>query len=371
MSAKRMTLRQRIETVLAGGQPDVMAWYGDLTYWHASHEQIGDIPERWRGAAGRSRMHRELGVGEYVPGCCAFDVREGPDVRVTHSRDGDVRTVTYQTPAGTLTERWQYSAPSYSWGHIEFPVKTPEDLGVVRHIYRHRQYMPCPDTVVRLEKELAEHGLPVIATHASPMAEMYKHWIGVIQLSYMLSDAPDAIAETFHVMAEAQAPMWQITAESECGYVMLCENFTAEGMGGLFDAYFRAFLGEKIALLHSRGKKVLCHIDGTLRGLAEKLPTIGVDCLDAVTPKPVGDVGMDELRQLVGPAVYILGGLPGAMFAPPFRSRDMERHVMEIIRIHKDSGRFMFGVADQVPPNGDLELVRLVTRLVEEFGRYG
>lgn len=30
----------------------------------------------------------------------------------------------------------------------------------------------------------------------------------------------------------------------------------------------------------------------------------------------------------------------------------------------------MFGVADQVPPNGDLDLVRLVTRLVEEEGRY-
>ncbi|MFZ4394194.1 MAG: hypothetical protein ACOYOU_01050, partial [Kiritimatiellia bacterium] len=70
-----------------------------------------------RGSEGRSLMHRELGVGEYVPGCCAFEIREGAGVNVTHTRLDDIRTVTYRTPVGTLTERWQYSHPSFSWGH--------------------------------------------------------------------------------------------------------------------------------------------------------------------------------------------------------------------------------------------------------------
>ena len=49
--------------------------------------------------------------------------------------------------------------------------------------------------------------------------------------------------------------------------------------------------------------------------------------------------------------MLILGGLPGAMFAPPFGPADMERHVLEIIKLHKASGKFMFGLSDQVPPN--------------------
>ncbi len=48
----------------------------------------------------------------------------------------------------------------------------------------------------------------------------------------------------------------------------------------------------------------------------------------------------------------------------------MEKYVREIIRIHKDSGKFMLGVADQVPPNGDINLIKLVADLVEEYGRY-
>jgi len=58
------------------------------------------------------------------------------------------------------------------------------------------------------------------------------------------------------------------------------------------------------------------------------------------------------------------------MFAPPFTARDIERHVKEIIRIHKDTGKFLFGVADQVPPNGDIAFVKLIADLIAEYGTY-
>ena len=44
-----MTLRQRIEAVFRGDRPDAMVWFADLTYWHDSHNRMGDLPERWRG----------------------------------------------------------------------------------------------------------------------------------------------------------------------------------------------------------------------------------------------------------------------------------------------------------------------------------
>jgi uroporphyrinogen-III decarboxylase len=123
--------------------------------------------------------------------------------------------------------------------------------------------------------------------------------------------------------------------------------------------------------MHAGGKKAMIHNDGTLRGTLEKLAATGMDCVDSVVPHPVGDVAISDLRTLAGDdKIILLGGLPGAIFAPPFTAKDMEKQVKEIIRVHKDSGRFMLGVADQVPPNGDLGLVRLVAGLVEEYGRY-
>ena len=100
-----MKPRARIETVLSGGTPDAMVWFGDMTYWHDAHATIGDLPDRWQGNAGRSLMHRELGLGEYVPGCCAFRIIEGAQVHCEQEVSGNVRTILLRTPAGTLTER--------------------------------------------------------------------------------------------------------------------------------------------------------------------------------------------------------------------------------------------------------------------------
>ena len=365
-----MTLRQRIEAVFRGEKPDAMVWFGDLTYWYASHSTIGDVPERWRGPGGIERLHRELNVGEYVPGCCAYDAIEDESVKVeTETRDG-VRTVWRRTPVGTLREVREYSPVSFSSGFIEHPAKTVEDLKVVRYIEARRRYRACPEKIAQVDRDYGDFGLPIVAVPATPLAELYKSWVGLIELSYLMADAPAEVEKTIEVMTASQDALYRITEESACPYVMMCENLSAESMGGFFDRYAGPYLTRRTAALHARGKKTIIHIDGTLRGVVEKIPQTGIDCIDAMTPKPVGDVGVDEIRDLVGERLLILGGLPGAMFAPPFGAREVERHVREIIRIHKDSGRFMLGVADQVPPNGDLNLVRLISDLVEEYGRY-
>ena len=63
------TLRQRIEAVFRGETPDAMVWFGDLTYWYDAHAKIGDLPEKWQGKRGISFSHRQMNIGEYVPGC--------------------------------------------------------------------------------------------------------------------------------------------------------------------------------------------------------------------------------------------------------------------------------------------------------------
>ena len=365
-----MTLRERIEAVFRGETPDAMVWFADLTYWYGAHQAMGDLPAAWRGPHGIGQIHREMNVGEYVPGCNAYDESEGSEVAFEHRVEAGVGTRTWRTPVGTIDSRQEYSPSSFSWGFRAHPVKRVEDLAVVRYVVEHRQYRARPDRLRQVDRDVGAHGLPVIAVPGSPMAELGKAWAGIMDLSYLMADTPGEVGETLEAIASSQDETYRITAESECPYVMICENLSAETMGGLFDLHTRDYLTRRVAYLHAHGKKVILHIDGTLRGVVEKLPAVGIDCLDAVTPKPVGDVGMDEIRDLVGDDILILGGMPGAMFAPPFTAADIETHVRDVIRLHKQSNTFMFGVADQVPPNGDLQLVKLVSDLVEQHGRY-
>ena len=366
-----MNLRQRFEAVFSGRTPDVMAFYGDMTYWYAAHCTMGDLPAKWRGPRGIGQLHRDLNVGEYVPGCCAYEMSEGPEVQCKAWTDDGIHTVHWHTPVGTLKLTQQYSPDSFSSGYTEHAVKTVEDLKVLRYIMENRQYRPCPERIEEIDRDYGGFGVPIVAVPGSPVDELNKTWMGVMAMCYMLADEPQEVEKTLQAIGEGQNRLYEITEQCDCRYVMICENLTATTMGGYFDRYIAPYLRARVEGLHRNGKKCLIHIDGTLRGVIEKVWKLtGIDCIDSLTPAPVGDVAVEDIRTLAGEEILILGGLPGAMFAPPFTARDMEEHVRKIIRFHKNSGRFMFGVADQVPPNGDLNLVKLVSDLVEEHGRY-
>lgn len=366
-----MTLRERFETVFRGGTPDAMAFYGDMSYWYSAHAESGDLPEAWQGPRGIGQLHRDLGMGEYIPGCCAYAMEEGERVRVEQRTEQGTRIVEWHTPVGSLRQCQEYSTPSFSWGYTEHPVKTVEDLKVLRFIMEHRRYRPTPEAIANIDRDYGDGGVAVVAIPGTPLTELNKTWMGVMDMCYLLADEPVEMGKTLEAVAASHEPLLAITAECDCKYVMFCENLSAETMAGYFDEYLAPHLTRRVARMHAGGKKTLIHNDGTLRGTLEKLASTGMDCVDSVVPHPVGDVAIADLRTLAGDdSIILLGGLPGAIFAPPFTAKDMERQVKEIIRIHKDGGRFMLGVADQVPPNGDLALVRLVSDLVEEYGRY-
>ncbi|NLO75029.1 MAG: hypothetical protein GX100_13100 [candidate division WS1 bacterium] len=365
-----MTPRERMQAVFRGEEPDVMVWFGDLSYWHFAHGRIGDLPAAWEGPIGRHQMHRDLGVGEYVPCSSAYDLREGDEVHCRREEKEGLFTTTWETPAGTLTARQQYSRVSFSYGYLEYPVKSAADLEIVRYIEERRVYLPIPERAGQVNRELGDFGVPVDALPATPLGTLLRDWTGITSLAFLVADEPEEIQKTVDCLAEAQNEPYRLVAESADHLCLVAENLSAETMGGYFDRYLKDYLTMRVAGLHAAGKQVFIHLDGTLRGVAEKVPATGIDCLDAVTPKPVGDVAMEHLRALIGEEILVIGGLPGAMFAPPFTAEDMRTHVLNIIRLHKDSGTFMFGVADQVPPNADLGIVRLVGDLVEEYARY-
>lgn len=367
-----MTSRERFSAVLKGQRPDRMAWLADLSYWHAAHTAIGDLPERWHGPAGRHEMHRELGVGEYIPGCDACETSEGPEVQRLLREDAGRREIVWRTPVGELREVQEYSAPSFSWGYTEHAVKTPADLRVLRYIIAQRRYRACPERFLELDRGYAACGFGPghVAAPATPLSELNKHWVGVMDLCFLMADAPEEVAATLAVIAAAHDEIYRLIAASPCWHVMICENLSAETMGGYFDRYLAPHLRRWNGWLHEAGKAVLLHNDGTLRGTLEKLAGAGVDAVDSVTPRPVGDAGLEEIRGMAGDRIVLLGGLPGALFAPPYTARDMEKQVLEIIGRHKDGGKFIVASADQVPPNGDLALVQLVGELLDQHGRY-
>ena len=121
-----------------------------------------------------------------------------------------------------------------------------------------------------------------------------------------------------------------------------------------------------LARLHAVGTAAAVHLDGTIRGLLPKLAAAGFDSVEALTPQPVGDVAIEDLRALAGnPRTILWGGIPGAMFAPPYTWVDMEAHIRQLLDAWRGTP-FIVGVADQVPPDGDITFCPKIAELLAD-----
>jgi len=60
--------------------------------------------------------------------------------------------------------------------------------------------------------------------------------------------------------------------------------------------------------------------------------------------------------------VILWGGVPGVMFAPPYTWPQMRAHVERLLASWGDRP-FVMGVADQVPPDGNIEFCRRIADL--------
>ena len=119
------------------------------------------------------------------------------------------------TPVGTLRQRQQHSPPSFSWGYIEHAVKTVDDLKVLRYIMEHRQARPCPERVAQIDRDYADFGVPIIAVPGSPITELNKTWMGVMEMCYLLADEPCAglnPTETERLL-RSKAPIYDVSIE--------------------------------------------------------------------------------------------------------------------------------------------------------------
>lgn len=362
-----MTFRERLLAVFAGQQPDHLPWFGDLSYWRHAHSVIGDLPEQYQGDEGYVRLHRDHKCGMYLGFGGVWGLHSDAQVEVKQERDGDRITTTYTTSFGSMTGEQVHLPHTGSTAWTRYPVSAPEHLAIVRHMYESEQPFATHDQWLHADQLTADQGLHVACIPRGGISSLLAEWCGVTNLCYLLADAKHEVERTVEVMLRRNAAIIDVICGSPAPLVEFCDNLTGEVVTGLFRDYQFDFYVEQIRKLHDHGKKTLSHVDGTLKGILPLMAATGLDAAESVTPQPCGDVAVADLRELAGPDLILFGGMPGAMFAPPFTADDIKRQVESILEHHWAYGKFVLGAADQVPPNGDMNLVRLVGELCEQL----
>lgn len=369
-----MRLADRLLAVFRGERPDVMPWFADLTYWYNASVRRGSLPDRYLGD-GVVDLYRDLGCGCHEHALANPWSTEYEDVETTTRYESDaagpsLEIAEWKTPVGTLTQVKEYEPISFSWAYRKYAVERPEDLRTLRFIHEHRHV--TADYALQ-ERQVALWdgiGVPASVPPRSPMANLIVIWMGVMNVSYALADAPKEIERTLEVLGDSEDPIYGIIERSPAPLVYFGENITGDMVSPrLFNAYYAPYYRRRLPGLHRAGKPVFVHVDGTFRALLPHIARTGVDCAQSLVAAPVGDVEVAEMRELAGPDLILWSGVPGALFSPLYSDEMVRELVLDCIRHHKEHGRFIMGVCDQVPPDGVIQRVKLVTDLVEEYGR--
>ena len=364
-----MNNRERILTILQGGLPDRVPWAGDMDYWYSAARMRGDLPGRYQGD-GYFQLNRDLGMGFYLQGFGPYRTHHRA-VSFSEQRSGDQIIRTMHTPCGDLTEIQQYLPTSFSTGYVKHYVETPADLPAFQSYLEDMEFSPAYEEAVRRQGIIGDNGVVLCYTPRSPFMEMVTTYIGIINLVYLLTDAPGPMAEILAYMESKHDIAAQITIDSPAECIMIPENLSSEVVGsGYYKKYLRGYETRWIERIRQAGKFSYIHMDGTLKGLLRQVAGAGFDVIEAVTPLPCGDLSMEQAAVEAGDHGILWGGLPGMIFTPSFPEADFDPYVIEMLAVMRQNPRFVLGVADQVPPDGLLERVARVAELCDRYGKY-
>jgi uroporphyrinogen-III decarboxylase len=362
-----LTHRERILAVLAGKKTDHVPYFPDLFYWYRIRKMEGEIPPRFRGMK-LYDIYRELDCGICRHVYQNFVKAGYRDSEFHEEKRDDFAITTIRTPAGSVQSVRKKTPDSHdSYFPIEFPVKTLDDLKVMVHVTKDRALTADPSPVARIGREIGGQGVYTLVQFSSPLRRLLTEWMGLERGFLFLHDHPEACAEAMEVIDAGEDEMTRITCETPGEIVIIGDNVDKYILPPPhFRKYQVPYYRKRAEEFRRAGKVTALHMDGRLQGILPLMRDSGIDVLDGLTPAPVGDYTPEEVRDALGPGQKCWCGVPAPFFCdetPTAKILDWSRHIVEVL-----GDRLILNVADQVPPNADIEKVGAVARLVREIG---
>lgn len=304
-----MTSRDRLLKILRGESPDRVPFSPNIGQWFDCHKARGMLPPELADC--KDETDAMLAMG-----CDIFSRRVGGAVRAkregveTRSRKEDGWNVTeIVTPHGTLrgTSRWQ--AESHTSYEHEHYVKDWNDIKAFRCIVENTDYTFDPDAYRRIAERIGERGIPIMPLAPSPI-KLFHIWAGQEQATMFMLDHPDEMRELADVHTEKVLQAARQGAESDALVFITGDNLDSLFHTPRLVREFAFDFYRRLAdVLHAKGKYLLSHACGQLRGLKRLLAETGVDGVEGIPHPPLGDLPLPEAQRDVHDGFIVIGGM--------------------------------------------------------------
>ena len=175
----------------------------------------------------------------------------------------------------------------------------------------------------------------------------------------------EEIKEYLKIAEEAEDQLYEVLEKCPVFSLNFGENIDARfNPPKIFNEYLVPYYKKRVEQLHKAGKFCFIHMDGALKPLLPYINDAGFDAVEGATPLPQGDVTLEELKEALGDTILI-DGIPMLLFLPQYSYEELEEFTKKVLNLF--SPNLILGISDEISPPGDIEKVKFVSKIVEEF----
>ena len=338
-------------------------------YENIDHYPEGEVPDRFRemtmleiydhlGASPRYPQET-LGVSLFQGGSpFSPEIIEELETKVSYDEESGEKTTIYETPWGDLRK--------VTSGYTkEYPIKNTEDMEITKKLLRRASFQFDRQGFRVAQKAFGDRG-PVQTFHVrSPLQSLITEHMGFERTFLTLHRHRTELEELLEEFDRWHDRVWDVLLDSPIEVFNFGENIDQHfDSPPIFKDYLYPYYEKRIDAIHRRGKLCHIHVDGSFKQLIPLLAEADFDGLEALTPRPQGDVSLEEMEQALGGKV-LLDGLPATLFTPEYSFEELEEFTLRVL--NKFSPDLILGISDELPPTGNIEKVELVSELVAEF----
>jgi len=342
-------------------QPRIGCWYDDKIF--AGEE----LPAPYTGMK-PVEIYRALGVSArvYNYNKC-FRRVEHPCVRRTERKLSETDTeVTIETPVGRQVEVRRTSPNNPHVIHLKWPVETEEELKVAAWRTENETWEWDQEAFDSVKAEWGNLGAPTIFMPRVNVQKLYIDIMGIERGIFALYDWPDTVDAYFRALEESHDRMIDVINDSPIDIINFGDNVHAGTCNpALFRRYVLPVYQRRAGKLHAAGKFVHAHWDGDTRPLLPLARETGLDGIEAITPKPQGDVTLEEVKAGLGDEMFLIDGIPAVYFDRTFPVKVLEDCTRKIIDLF--APKLILGISDEISSTGDIERIRIVSDIVDEY----
>jgi len=361
--------RKELNLAIFEGTADRVLWQPRLETWIRHHKQYGTLPDRFRGM-GNFEIYDTLGCSVRYGAHAGIEGFEDRDdmVRIEEHHQ-DHRVVTIRTPVGEISsvyrEIWENGRCVNS--RIEkYPVQSAKDLKVATDLVNRQHYGANPEAFEEAVRLVGHRAEPTIGLTGSGFTDLIKYWCGLTDTFYLLYDYPSEVECYLEACDRRDDRLIDEALKLPCRIFNLGDHATNEFTPPPILKKYMIPRWQRIAeRLHSAGRFVHSHWDGNSVLMLPFLRETDLDGVEALTPAPMGDMTLEQIKDAVGDKIVVLDLLPAIDFLPGHGVEDLLEFTRKVIDMF--APRLILGVSDEISPPGEIEKIEAVSKLVDQI----